>query len=1541
MKTVIRALTTALKAVVTLLLSTSAIDAGTLHFNGLGTYVWVGPRPELKITGSSLTLEAWIKPTGRGSDAIAGGMIMGREGEYLLARFADGTIRYAFAATSPAWAWNSTGIVVPTNQWSHVALTYDGMSITLYVNGTLRALAGGSGVIGDADAARNDFVIGTRQLAAQYFQGQMDEVRVWSVARSQAEIQADMNRPLAGSEAGLLGYYRFEEGFGFTTGDSTGRGLTGLIPESPIWDAASDALDVPVPITEPAVLTGPITAGLKARVNPNGIATSNAFWLATSSSTALEFDGVNDSVSFQIGPNYAYNAYPLTATAWVKTSGQGGGGGIVNKYVSGSANGWQIYLLNGQVRAWYFRDNANKIAGDGNGLNGGNVDDGQWHHVAFTVGAAGGELYVDGRLMATNAWTGAAGACTTTQVLRFGMYDPSFSVFAGQIDDVTIWNTELTPVAIAQLMTTPPTPAHPQYANLLGYWPLDEGTGNSTSEAWGHSVAGLLAADPHWVPQARPLHYSSTSSSALTGTNQVLDLDGVDDYVRVPAGVWFSNEFTIECWVFERSYNNYSRIIDFGNGAPSDNVLLALSAGTTGRPYFQTFPSTQAVQPPDPIPLNQWMHLAATLKSNVGTIYYNGVAVVSGPVTAPSGTVVRNFNFIGHSLWATDGFPNALFDDVRIWKVARTPAQIRQFMTEPVLPSDTNLVLNYRFDEPSGVTAVDSRATAPQNGTLTNGASRLPFESTSVVVSSLASATRYDFRSVATCTNGTEVGLASGFATPTPAAGTALALDGNNDYARVRNFGNVAPTTEVTIEFWQRTHAVKNQSTFSLDPDNTANRFHAHVPWSDGRVYWDFGNISGSGRISYVPPEPIVGTWQHFALVSSVTSNYMRIYRNGILETNKAGAGTFTRTAADLILGRSPSYQYDGELDEFRIWNVARDATSILRDFNRRLVGDETNLVAYYRFDEGAGGLLADATGHGYDGLFLGTNSPTWEPSSAAVGWPIVKTTTVMDTVLGDVTVDATFKGDSSTDTRVWIEYGRYVPVPNSAESRFYGYYSPSVPQPISSLSQVNFEAVPAYAGTFTNINFYQISGHPPEWPGGYPQFYAARYVGRLFVPNPGTYTFYVASDDGSVFLLDGQTVLNYDGLHGAGEVGTTTSLTAGYHWLEARMFNNYGDSALMISYSGPGIAKQIIPAEAFQKQEAQFTSRTTPRTFTPAIGFQAFTGMATNVGASGTWVFRVAAANAYGTNYGPFQTVLMGQAGAFSALFLNGLGAHVEVPDGDYFLAFPYRDPFTLEAWINPTWIGATQTVIGKFNQPSQREYFLALNPSGKVVFHRQGSDYVSSASVPAGQFTHIAATYDGSQRRIYINGELDPAVDPGSGIITNWTAPFVIGACYWSNSLTNFFPGTIDDVRVWAVARSQLQIATDRNRRLSGYELGLAAYYRFDEAQGSSAADSTVYDNIAWLMNGAVFVPSGVSFACSTATPVLSIEPLSFGPGVVLWWPITCNEYILEEASLPNAPPEAWHPVYEPVTPVEGDYAVVLLRDRWDSSYFRLRRL
>ena len=145
-------------------------------------------------------------------------------------------------------------------------------------------------------------------------------------------------------------------------------------------------------------------------------------------------------------------------------------------------------------------------------------------------------------------------------------------------------------------------------------------------------------------------------------------------------------------------------------------------------------------------------------------------------------------------------------------------------------------------------------------------------------------------------------------------AGSALCFDGVSAALQVPNAALSMPTDEITMEFWERAYEVRQQSPFVLSSDNINNRISSHVPWSDGFVYWDFGNIGTDGRLVYLPPTDVTGRWQHWALVSSRAGNFQRIYRNGVLEASDSTAGQFVRYAATLIIGGSG---FKGELDEF------------------------------------------------------------------------------------------------------------------------------------------------------------------------------------------------------------------------------------------------------------------------------------------------------------------------------------------------------------------------------------------------------------------------------------------------------------------------------------------------------------------------------------------------------------------------------------------------------------------------------------------------
>src|SRR5437879_12419831 len=83
--------------------------------------------------------------------------------------------------------------VLALNTWAHLAATYDGTTIRLYVNGVQVASRAQTGTIA---TSTNPLQIGGDSLYGQYFQGAIDEVRVYNVALTGAQIQTDMNTPV-------------------------------------------------------------------------------------------------------------------------------------------------------------------------------------------------------------------------------------------------------------------------------------------------------------------------------------------------------------------------------------------------------------------------------------------------------------------------------------------------------------------------------------------------------------------------------------------------------------------------------------------------------------------------------------------------------------------------------------------------------------------------------------------------------------------------------------------------------------------------------------------------------------------------------------------------------------------------------------------------------------------------------------------------------------------------------------------------------------------------------------------------------------------------------------------------------------------------------------------------------------------------------------------------------------------------------------------------------------------------------------------------
>lgn len=90
---------------------------------------------------------------------------------------------------------------------------------------------------------------------------------------------------------------------------------------------------------------------------------------------------------------------------------------------------------------------------------------------------------------------------------------------------------------------------------------------------------------------------------------------------------------------------------------------------------------------------------------------------------------------------------------------------------------------------------------------------------------------------------------------------------------------------------------------------------------------------------------------------------------------------------------------------------------------------------------------------------------------------------------------------------------------------------------------------------------------------------YSFRFYGTINIATADTYTFYLNSDDGSRLYIDGEQIVDYDGLHGAnGPVSNSVALTSGVHDIEILFFENTGGDSLDVEYSSASITQQDIP---------------------------------------------------------------------------------------------------------------------------------------------------------------------------------------------------------------------------------------------------------------------------------------------------------------------------------------------------------------------------
>lgn len=506
---------------------------GALSFNGTNSLVTIASAAPLAL-GSAMTIEAWVRPAA----ALSGWrtIVQKEVDTYFLHASSSGAMRPAGGGTfNTTTSFATAPSAIAANSWTHLAVTYDGAMVRLYVNGALVASQAQTGAM---PSTTTPLRIGGNAPYGEFFQGLIDDVRIYNRALTAAEIQLDLATPVApvappppanvaptlsavsdqltliGTAVGPLAFTvadadtaltsvtvsvasdnatLFPAGSAVLGGSGANRTLTATpaAGQSGVATLTLTANDGQATATEKVVVVvhAPPTRNLIAAYgfdegsglvanDVSGFGHHGELRGATWSSTgkfggALNFNGTSAFV--YVKPTAVLNpGGAMTLEAWVRPAAtQSGWRTIVQKEVD---NYFLHASSSGALRpamGGTFGTTKTMVAGTSA------LPVGAWSHLASTYDGATARLYVNGVLVASKAQTGAIQA--SNNALRIGGNVPYGEFFRGLIDEVRLYNRALAVTEIQADMAAP-------LATIATAWAqTDVGT---------PGLAGTLATDP-------------------------------------------------------------------------------------------------------------------------------------------------------------------------------------------------------------------------------------------------------------------------------------------------------------------------------------------------------------------------------------------------------------------------------------------------------------------------------------------------------------------------------------------------------------------------------------------------------------------------------------------------------------------------------------------------------------------------------------------------------------------------------------------------------------------------------------------------------------------------------------------------------------------------------------------------------------------------------------------------------------------------------------------------------------------------------------
>lgn len=370
-----------------------------LHFNGSSDEVVIDDQPVLSL-GDAFTLSAWV----RTEDASKNQCILGKNNEYYIYLYGSGSDARVRVGLRIGGSWilysTSPSNTITEDVWAHIAVTYDGSELRVYLDG---ALAGTSTISGSLNSGNNDLEIGTLWNGYRFL-GDIDAIAIFDETLAESDVgllySGEWLSPVLPAS---VASYEFEEGAGATALDSGPNQLDGSIV------GASYALD------------------------------------SARGAYALSFDGIDDEVVVA-DSSWLDCGSALSLAAWVKPFDDAS-----NQCVIGRNTAYYLYLYPGtyglRVRcglriggSWVLYTTPNNGASS--------IQENVWSHVALTYEGTLLRVYIDGVEVGSSAISGAVD--NANKDLELGTIWGGFR-FEGLMDDVHVFDVCLFPDEVQAL----------------------------------------------------------------------------------------------------------------------------------------------------------------------------------------------------------------------------------------------------------------------------------------------------------------------------------------------------------------------------------------------------------------------------------------------------------------------------------------------------------------------------------------------------------------------------------------------------------------------------------------------------------------------------------------------------------------------------------------------------------------------------------------------------------------------------------------------------------------------------------------------------------------------------------------------------------------------------------------------------------------------------------------------------------------------------------------------------------------------------------